>query len=196
MTGLESLAISTEVGLLDGFDEVRASVKRAHLEGLKLPAVAPEKAARSVEEVQERGKPKNANEQQIRGACENAEERRPMSCSVMTPGGHSVRFHMPLGADVGALKGAIAARTSIPRLEQKLVAGGKQLRDASGLEHLCSGGELDVALNLGLAGGGDGESAAEGHSAEVRCTEGVLVLVPDRLVQTVQAFTKSISVEK
>jgi hypothetical protein len=39
-TGLEWLAEMSEVGLLDGFKEVLAATKRAHLEGLEQPASA------------------------------------------------------------------------------------------------------------------------------------------------------------
>jgi hypothetical protein len=67
---------------------------------------------------------------------------------------------MPRSADVKTLKGAISARTAIPTLEQKLVAGGKPLRDAIQLGEACAGEELNVVVNFGLAGGAGGADAA------------------------------------
>jgi hypothetical protein len=125
MIGLKSLATSPEVGLLNGLDRVLASVKRAHLEGLKQPTRAPESAARGVGHMQEREGAKDAGEQRTAGASGNGEERRPISCSVKTPGGKSVQLQMPPAANVEALKGAIAARTLIPPLGAE-AGGGRQ----------------------------------------------------------------------
>ncbi|GAQ89675.1 hypothetical protein KFL_005490050 [Klebsormidium nitens] len=168
MTGLESLATSMEVGLLDGFNSLLCSVKSAHMEGLKHPASGPGRAERGACHVQEGGGGKAAAEHQTAGASGTGEERRPICCPVKAPGGRSVQLQMPPAANVGALKGAIAERIAIPSSEQKLVARGKQLRNASRLEQLCSGEALDVALNLALAGGGEDEREADERTTKVQ----------------------------
>lgn len=99
----------------------------------------------------------HCNAQDVDRALKGPLKPPHVTCFVKVLQGKIIRMQMPRVADVGALKGAISMRTSITPSEQKLMAGGKQLRNSSRLEELCDGEELDVALNLGLAGGGDDE---------------------------------------
>lgn len=151
MTGLQSLVNEKDRNLLDGYNRVLTAVERAHLEGLKQPAEAPKTPKQPA---CSRRNPRVSKE-----AAGDADQQT-IRCSVKIPQGRLLQLQMPRSADVKTLKGAISARTAIPTLEQKLVAGGKPLRDAIQLGEACAGEELNVVVNFGLAGGAGGANAA------------------------------------
>jgi hypothetical protein len=151
MTGLQSLVNEQDRNLLDGYNRVLAAIERAHLEGLKQPAEAPKTP-----------KPPacSGGNPWVSKEAAGGADQPTIRCSVKIPQGRLLQLQMPRSADVKTLKGAISARTAIPTLEQKLVAGGKPLRDATQLGEASAGEELNVVVNFGLAGGAGGAEAA------------------------------------